>query len=301
MVMEGQQYAAIFRAENPHETEAFKDLLAQVAMADDDALLRPFLSDLNRAIADAHRSSYLDSQVTWAPELIRALILANNEVVLAVLRTILVSHEYIPLAVHACDVMGTLPELLPALAEVVASPESPLPLREMAFKTLCTAKSSAALPELFKLCEGEPLPLQIVNRSLDVFLKRLAGARDKRAVSIGMAAVMRWTRSIRRDFADDFLPSWLYGISIDNILKQADRLAAKADPLDIEKLTQELSRTITELLRTSLFKGKGPEIFFGTPSQIRRVYVKAIQSFQRTLVKLLQKVPIHLYTFSPTS
>jgi hypothetical protein len=89
MVMEGQQYAAIFRAENPHETEAFKDLLAQVAMADDDALLRPFLSDLNRAIADAHRSSYLDSQVTWAPELICALILANNEVVLAVLRTIL--------------------------------------------------------------------------------------------------------------------------------------------------------------------------------------------------------------------
>ena len=193
MGMERQQYAAIFRSEKPHETEAFKGLLAQVAVADDDALLRPFLSDLNRAIADAYRSSYSDSQVTWALELIRALILANNEVVLAALRTILVSHEYIPLAVHAFDVMGTLPELLPVLAEVVASQESPPALREMAFETLCTTKSSAALPQLFKLCEGEPLPLQIVNRSLDVFLKRLAGARDKRAVSIGTAGVMRWT------------------------------------------------------------------------------------------------------------
>jgi hypothetical protein len=60
MGMERQQYAAVFRAEKPHETEAFKSLLAQVAVADDDALLRPFLSDLNRAIADAHRSSYSD-------------------------------------------------------------------------------------------------------------------------------------------------------------------------------------------------------------------------------------------------
>jgi hypothetical protein len=162
MVMEGQQYAAIFRSEKPHETGAFKDLLAQVAVADDDTLLRPFLSDLNRAIADAHRSSYSDSQVTWALELIRALILANNEVVLAALRTILVSHEYLPLTAHALDVMGTLPELLPALAEVVASQESPPALREMAFETLCAAKSSAALPELLKLYEGEPLPLENV-------------------------------------------------------------------------------------------------------------------------------------------
>ncbi len=290
MVMEGQQYAAIFRSEKPHETEAFKDLLAQVAVADDDALLRPFLSELNKAIADAHHS-YTDSLVTWALELIRTLILANNEVVLAALRTILVSHEYLPLTAHAFDVMGTVPELLPVLAEVAASRESPLPLREMAFKTLCTAKSSAALPELFKLYEGEPLPLQIVNRSLDVFLKRLAGARDKRAVSIGMAAVMRWTRSIRRDFADDFWPFLLYETPADNILKQADRLAIKADPLDIQKLTQELLKTITELLRTSLFEGKRPELLIGIPSQNRRVYVKSIQSFQRTLAKLLQKVP----------
>jgi signal transduction histidine kinase len=291
MGMERQQYAAVFRAEKPHETEAFKSLLAQVAVADDDALLRPFLSDLNRAIADAHRSSYSDSQVTWALELIRALILANNEVVVATLRTTLVSHEYMPLAAHAFDVMGTLPQLLPKLAEIVASHESPPALREMAFETLCTVKSSAALPELLKLCEGEPLPLEIINRSLDVFLKRLAGARDKRAVSIGMAAVMRWTRSLRRDLADDFWPSLLYGIPTASILKQADRLAAKADPLDIEKLTQELSRTVTELLRTSLFEGKGPELFFGTPSQIRRVYVKAIQSLQRILGMLLHKLP----------
>jgi hypothetical protein len=204
MGMERRQYAAIFRLEKPYETESFKDLLAQVAVADDGALLRPFLSELNKAIADAHHS-YTDSLVTWALELIRALLLANNDVVLAALRTILVSHEYIPLAVHAFDVMGTLPELLPELAEVVASQENPPALRAMAFERLCTAKGSAALPQLFKLCEGAPLPLQIVNRSFDVFLKRLAGARDKRAVSIGMAAVMRWTRSLRRDLADDFL------------------------------------------------------------------------------------------------
>jgi signal transduction histidine kinase len=290
MVMERQQYAVIFRSEKPDETEAFKDLLAQVAVAGDDALLRPFFSELNKAIADAQHS-YTDSLVTWALELIRTLILANNEVVLAALRTILVSHEYLPLTAHALDVMGTVPELLPVLAEVAASRESPRPLREMAFKTLCTARSSAALPELFKLCEGEPIPSQIVDRSLDFFLKRLAGAGDKRAVSIGMAAVMRWTRSIRRDFAEDFWPVMLYETPPDGILKQADRLAAKADPLDIEKLSQELSRTITEILRTSLFERKGPELIFGTHSQIRRMYVKAIQSFQRTLAKLLQKVP----------
>ena len=82
MVMEGQQYAAIFRSEKPHETEAFKDLLIQVAVTENDELLRPFLSELNKVIADTHHS-YTDSLVTWALELIRTLILANNEVVVA--------------------------------------------------------------------------------------------------------------------------------------------------------------------------------------------------------------------------
>ena len=77
MVMEGQQYAAIFRSEKPHETEAFKDLLAQVAVAENDALLRPFLSELNKAIADTQHS-YTESLVTWALELIRTLISANH-------------------------------------------------------------------------------------------------------------------------------------------------------------------------------------------------------------------------------
>src|SRR5262249_2763540 len=124
-----QQYATIFRSEKPHETGAFKDLLAQVAVADDDTLLRPFVSQLNRAIADAHSSSYSDSQVAWALELLRALILANNEVVFSALRTIMVSHEYLPLMAHAFNVIGTLPKLLPAqllsaLAEIVANQEN---------------------------------------------------------------------------------------------------------------------------------------------------------------------------------
>jgi hypothetical protein len=290
MVMEGQEYAAIFRSEKPHETEAFKGLLAQVAVAENGALLRPFLSELNKAISDAYHS-YTDSLVTWALELIRTLILANKEVVVAALRASLMNREYLPLTAHAFDVMGTVQELLPVLGEVAASRESPMPLREIAFKTLCAAKSSAALPELFKLCEGDPLSQQIVNRSLDVFLKRLAGAGDKRAVSIGMAAVLRWMRSIRRDLADDFWPLLLYEIPADNILKQADKLAIKASPFDIEKLTQELLRTITELLTASLFEGKRSDPIFGIPCQNRRVYVKVNQSFQRTLMKLLQQVP----------
>ena len=109
--MERQQYAAIFRSEKPHETEAFKEILAQVAVADDDALVRPFLSELNKAIADAHHS-YTDSLAIWALELIRTLILANKEVVVAALRTILINREYLPLTAHAFDVMGTVQELI---------------------------------------------------------------------------------------------------------------------------------------------------------------------------------------------
>jgi signal transduction histidine kinase len=295
MVMEGQEYAAIFRSEKPHETEAFKGLLAQVAVAENDVLLRPFLSELNKAIANANaHHSYRDLlMITWALELIRTLILANKEVVVAALRTILTNREYLylPLMAHAFDVMGTMQELLPVLGEAAASRESPLLSREIAFKTLCTAKSSAALPELFKLCEGDPLPQEIVNQSLDVFLKRLAGVGDKRAASIGMTAVLRWMRSIRRDLADDLWPFLPYETSTDNILKQVDKLAAKASPLDIEELTQELLKIITELLTTSLFEGKRSGPIFGIPSQYRKVYVKVIPSFHRTLTKLLRQIP----------
>jgi hypothetical protein len=57
----------------------------------------------------------------------------------------------------------------------------------------------------------------------------------------------------------------------------------------LKELSPENSSEIsTKYSVINKIKGKGPELFFG---QIRRVYVKAIQSFQRTLVKLLQKVP----------